>query len=132
MMNWLNSNPRRIFLVDGLGALTSALLLFFLLRPFHVEVGMPREVLSGLSAGAVVLFVYSMSCFLFLKGNVTRFLRIIAFANLMYCFATLLLVGLYFGELSLLGVAYFIGEVFLIGALVFIEMRLAAGSRNVV
>jgi hypothetical protein len=127
MLQWLTSSSRRIFLIDGIGALVSAAALFLVLRPFSAQIGIPASVLTALAGVAAAFASYSLSCFFFLKARHWLFLRFIALANLAYCFTTLMVVIIYISELSFLGSAYFVGEMILIATLVYWEMRIAAG-----
>ncbi|HEU4470778.1 MAG TPA: hypothetical protein VFR58_06845 [Flavisolibacter sp.] len=113
--------PERLFLLDGTGALLTAALLFFLLKPFNEFIGMPGQVLSWLSLIALFFAFYSISCALLLKGNWRPFLRIIMIANILYCCLTGGLVIYFFSELTLLGIAYFLSEIAIICSLVFLE-----------
>lgn len=117
------SNPKRLFLLDGLGALTSAGLLFFLLAGFEDIFGMPKAVLHVLSLIAIFFAAYSFSCFLIVKKNWKVFLSLIAAVNIIYCFITLGYVIYDYPQLTTLGLLYFIGEIAVILALVYLELN---------
>lgn len=119
----LRLNPRRIFLIDGLGACLTALVFFCLLIPFHQLIGMPEPVLQILFLIAVIFAVYSLSCFFFLKNNHRYFLRIIAAGNCLYCCLTLFFVLAYFRELHIIGLIYFLLEMAVIAGLVYLEIK---------
>lgn len=116
--------PKTLFLIDGIGALVTAFLLFAVLKTFHEYFGMPECVLTWLSAIAVVFSIYSLTCSFLVKRNWKPFLVIIATANLLYCCLTTLLVVYYFPFLTILGVLYFLGEIAIICGLVFIELKI--------
>lgn len=122
-------SPKRLFLIDGLGALLTASLLLFLLARFEPLFGMPRQILHILSSVAAVFAVYSLACHLLVRRNPKAFLRLIAVANAAYCAATAVLVYRHSSRLTALGLAYFIGEIIVIGILVHLEWR-AANGRN--
>jgi len=61
----IERKPKTLFLVDGIGALLTALLLFAVLRPFHELFGMPQITVTYLSIIAAIFCLYSMSCYLF-------------------------------------------------------------------
>ena len=112
---------KNIFLVDGLGALLSALMLGIVLPSFKNEIGMPTAVLVVLSLVALVLGGYSVTCFFFAKASKRNLLKLIMVANLVYCLTTAFLVTKYLSALTKLGVAYFIGEILIILILVWVE-----------
>ncbi|MCB9298425.1 MAG: hypothetical protein H6559_35735 [Lewinellaceae bacterium] len=115
--------PRKLFLIDGLGALLSAFLLGVVLVQMEHIFGMPPKVLYPLAAIAGVFAIYSLSCFLFLTQNRGAFLKGIAVANLLYCCLTLGLVVYCYPQLTALGVAYFLVEIGIVLILVGVELR---------
>lgn len=117
--------PRRLFLLDGLGACVTAMLLAGILIPFQEFFGMPLSALKILLLVALVFAFYSLSCFFFLKKNWQIFLRIIAIANSLYCCLTAFFVIFYFERLTVLGLCYFLVEMVLILSLDFLEMKTA-------
>jgi len=117
-----------MFLIDGLGAILTALLLSQVLARFEPVFGMPRDIL-WLLAGVVACFaIYSISCYLFLEKNGKPYLQGIAIANMLYCLTTLGLLIYLRASLTYLGLAYFIGEMIIILILVRWEFSAAAAS----
>ena len=121
----LASEPKKLFLIDSLGALTTALLLFVVSRNLNEYFGMPARILTYLSGIAICFCIYSTTCFLVLKGNWTPFIKGISIANLLYCVLTIGLVIFYNPQLTKIGIAYFLGEIAIICGLVCIELRVA-------
>ena len=118
MAQWLNrlmNQPKKIFLLDGVGALVSA---FFL------------NVLYLLAIIPCFFAVYSFYCHFVLKNNWSVFLKIIAVANLSYCILTIGLLFVYYQSLSVLGLLYFLVEQMLIGTLIALEFK--ASSKDIV
>jgi hypothetical protein len=109
-----------------MGALASAVLLFFLWRQFNNILGFPKSTLTILSAFAGVFFLYSATCTIWLKAHFSPFLYLIAIANLLYVLLTIILIGLYWREVSSLGLIYFLGEIGLICGLAFLEIKVAS------
>ena len=124
----LSSKPKTVFLIDGLGATLTAILLVAVLKTFNNYFGMPQKMLTILSITASIFAVYSFSCFVFL-GNPKKLLPPIIAANLIYCVLTLALVVYFYDRLTGLGVAYFIGELAIICVLVCIEMKTLKASK---
>jgi hypothetical protein len=120
----LTSNPKTLFLVDGLGALLTAFFLFTILRTFNEYFGMPQKIVTYLSFIAVIFSFYSISCFFLVKDNWHLFLRIISTANLLYCCLTMSLLIYYYQSLTILGITYFVAEISIICGLVLIELKM--------
>lgn len=123
LLQELSANPRRIFLIDGAGAVLTAFLLCVVLASFESFFGMPVRVLYVLGAVAAVFAVYSFSCYCWLKRSYRSFLAAIIIANLLYAVLSLGLVIYYFPQLSNWGLLYFAGEIIVILVLVAIEYR---------
>jgi len=121
----LTSEPKKLFLIDSIGALTTAFLLFVVLRNFNEYFGMPKRILTYLSVIAVWFFIYSTTCFFVIKANWTPFIKGISIANLLYCVFTIGLVIFYYPQLTTIGIAYFLGEIAIICGLVCIELNVA-------
>ena len=121
----LSRNPKILFLIDAIGALTSAVLLFFLWRQVNEILGLPKSTLTILSVFAGVFFLYSAICTIWIKAHFSPFLYLIATANLLYLFLTLVLIG-FWREMTSLGLIYFLGEIGLISGLAFLEIKVAS------
>ena len=117
------ANPKKIFLLDGLGALLTAYLLAGILTRFESIFGMPTNVLLFLASIACLYMFYSMSCYLFLKSNYQAYLRIIIIANLFYCCLTFGLVIYFYEQITALGLTYFLLEIGVVVGLVIVEKR---------
>lgn len=123
--NQLVKSPKTLFLIDGLGALLTAFLLFVILKNFNEYVGVPQNILTYLSIIPMIFCVYSLTCFFFLKENWTPFIRAIGIANLSYCLVTMILLIVYYTFLTPLGITYFLLELLIICVLVYIELSVA-------
>ncbi len=119
-------NLRILFLVDGLGALVTAVSLFVILKIYNEYFRMPQVVLNYLSIIAVLLSLYSMSCFFLLKSRMQIFLRIIGVANLLYCCLTMGILIYNYQVLTILGATYFLTEIIIICGLAFVELNTLA------
>lgn len=122
-------SPKRIFLIDGLGALVTAFFLICILARFQTSFGMPKKSLYVLSSIAIFFSIYSLSCYWLLKRSMGTFLLLIAVANTLYCILTIILLEYYASSLTLLGFAYFICELAIILTLVVIEFKAARASK---
>jgi O-antigen/teichoic acid export membrane protein len=116
-------NPRKLFLVDGTGALLTALLLSLLLASLEQFFGMPKTVLYALASVAFLFGVFSFSRSLSGTRNWRRALGFIRTANILYCCLTIGLVIFYNEQVSIWGILYFLGEIVVILLLVFLEQQ---------
>lgn len=108
----------------------TAVLLFVIVRQFNEYVGMPKKELTYLSGIAVCFCIYSAACFLFLKGDVTAFIRFIGMANLLYCALTAGLLIKYYPLLTNIGTTYFLIEIVIICGLSYVELKVSAGNKK--
>lgn len=121
--NYLAANPRSIFLVDGLGALLSTMLLI-IVAGLETFFGMPAKILYQLVPLTTMFAAYSLAAYFLRPVKWQLFLLPIAVANILYSCLTLFLVFYCFTELTKLGIAYFLGEILVIVFLAIIELRL--------
>lgn len=131
VINRLAEEPRKLFLIDSLGALLTAFLLFVVLRRHHEFFGVANGTLTLLAGIAAVFSIFSASCFLFLKGNWAPFIQAISIANVLYCIVTLGLVFIPGSEISLAGKIYFLGEILVVCGLVYVELAVAKAIKNI-
>ncbi|MEN2487386.1 hypothetical protein AAYQ05_06260 [Flavobacterium sp. B11] len=117
-------NPKKIFLVDGFGALLTTILLFFVLRNFNVFFGLSKDIFEYLSIIAFTLFVYSITCYFSIKQNWKSFLKIICAINMFYCLLTFAIILYHYETISFFGIIYFLVEIFVITLIVFLEIKL--------
>ena len=125
LINHLAEKQKRLFLIDSLGAILTAFFLFVIMRQFNGYFGMPKTVLTYLSIIAICFCIYSTTCFLFLKGRWTPFIRLIGIANLLYCALTIGLLIKYYSLLTIIGITYFLIEIIIIYVLSYVELRVA-------
>ena len=121
---------KNLFLIDGIGALVSAIFLGIVLVSLHSLIGMPRNILYLLAVIPCFFAVYSFTCHFAAIKNWQPYLKIIAVANLLYCCLTL---GLVLGlreQLTYLGIGYFIIEIIIVVALAIFEWRTAQFSQR--
>jgi len=107
-------HSKNIFLVDGLGAATSALLLGAVLLTFQEVVGMPERALYILMGLAFLFSTYSFICHFWVRPTDKVFLKIIMTANLLYCILTASLVAVHCEHVTTVGKIYFGLEIIVI------------------
>jgi len=121
-------SPRALFLVDGAGALVTALTVGVVLPALGHYIGTPRPVLRALALAAAVFAAYSLTCAAVLPTRWAGYLRGIALANAGYCVITALVLIRFAAALHVLDWLYFVGEIVVVGALVTLELRVARAA----
>jgi hypothetical protein len=132
-MKWTRSilttvTTRQLFLLDGLGAAVTAVMLGVVLPAFEPAFAMPKRSLLALALVAASFAAYSLTCHA--RAADARFLLGIAVANAAYCVCTLGLLVSLRGSLTWLDMAYFLGEIFVIATLVIVEVVVALRART--
>ncbi len=131
MLSPLLNLPRKtLLLIDGVGAITSAVFLGLVLPAIQDHIGMPVATLRFLAAIAVIFAVYSLSCYRFTSPENPIWLKTIAHLNLCYCVLTFLLVLAHRNELTVLGWLYFLGEMIIVLGLVWLEKKHCSPRTN--
>jgi len=119
---WKNTNPRVLFLIDGVGALLSAFLLGIVLVKFETIFGIPKSTLYFLASLPSLFAIYDFYCFFWLNNKLANYLYRIAFINLIYCCISIGLAVYHNNEITELGWTYILIEVLVIIALAIFEL----------
>ncbi|NRF37511.1 hypothetical protein [Pedobacter foliorum] len=122
--------PRKLFMIDSFGAILTAFFLFVVLRNFDEYFGMPKSVLTYLSITGTLFFIYSASCFFFLKSHWTPFIIAVSIANLLYSILTMGLLIIYSPMLTVVGITYFLMEIAIVCGLAYIELNVAIAIKQ--
>jgi len=120
-----NLQPRQLFIIDGLGAMLSALLLGVVLVRFESFFGIPKDVLFVLAAIPLAFLAFDGYSIFFAKSNPGIFLRAIATANIGYCLLSLVMAWQHKDSLTPWGWAYLIGEIGIVLFLARLELKVA-------
>ena len=121
-------NPKRLFLIDSLGALLTAFLIVAMLMRYTAFFGMPQQPLFVLAAIAFIYTIYSICCYFFIGNRWQAYLKLIAFANLLYCCVTIAFVIYFYSSVTIFGLIYFSVELIVIGCIAAIELLTASHS----
>jgi len=124
---WLDA-PRRLVLLDAIGALVTAALVGLVLPWFEPHIGLSRSSLHVLGAIAAAYTVLSFYAF-FLLRSWHIYLRVIGLANLGYVAVTLAVLVSEWSTVTGLGLAYFAVEIAIIVGLSCVELTVA-GRRD--
>jgi hypothetical protein len=122
-VNFFTNHPNRLFLLDGIGAILSAILLFILHFFFQVTTGLPQLIVYALVAAALFLSAYSLTCSWLLRRCHARYLRVIALLNGTYLLTVWILLVLYCSRLHPILIICFILESVVLGFLIYLELK---------
>ncbi len=118
-MKW---NERNIFLLDGFGALGSALTSGIIFSYFSTQLGLPPWLFYGLAAIALAFACYSFSCYRFLGKIHPEHLLAVILGNFSYCLVTVALV-FFHPTITSLGKIVLGSEAVVIFGVVYFEFR---------
>lgn len=121
----MNLTPKKLFLMDGIGACISAIMLGIVLVQLQKYIGMPTNVLYLLAIIPVFFAIYSFTSYLKAGKNASSLLKGIAIANLCYCILSIYFMIKHMEVLTSLGWTYFILEILIVVSLVGIELKVA-------
>lgn len=130
MMNELpvrkfSSKPETLFLVDGFGAVLSIFFLGYVLVRLENFFGIPESTLYFLASIPVLFAIYDLLCFQGIIKNAAISLKIIAFANLIYCIISMGLAIYHYSKITSLGWLYIMLEISILICLATIEIQTA-------
>jgi hypothetical protein len=121
LINKIAESPRKIFTIDAIGAIVSALSLYVLVLPLNTYFGVPLSIVWILGGVSLAFFLFSLFCNLTTGKHDAIKLRIVITANLLYGILTAILVLWNHSSITGLGIAYFVAEYSVIIALVLLE-----------
>ncbi|TGM66091.1 hypothetical protein EHQ94_12475 [Leptospira meyeri] len=124
---FLKNNPKYIFLIDGLGAILSGVLLSLVLPLFIDSLGMSKQSLFILAILPFVYAVYSLLCCFLNPFQWKFYLRVIAIANLLYCLITMVYLVLNIKQTTVICEIYFVLEMIVVVSLATFEWKLTKG-----
>lgn len=118
-------NPKRLFLIDGCGAMLSAFLLGVVLVKLEGIFGIPPSTLYILASLPIIFAIYDFYCYRTDNVKLGVSLKIIAIMNLLYCCLSIGFVLYYYKEIKIYGLIYIFLEVIIIITLAILELRVA-------
>lgn len=118
-------NPKKFFLLDGMGALLSSILLAFVLPPLENHLGFPASTLYFLACFPVLFLGFDAYSYLKMDNKTGHRLKTIAALNLFYCFLSMGFAFYHYHTLSNWAWGYILLEISAILVLVRMEWRLA-------
>ena len=118
-------NPKKLFLIDGLGAVLSAFLLGIVLVKFESIIGIPPSTLYFLAVFPLLFAIYDFYCYRKKHNNLKSFLEGIAVANLLYCCFSVGVTLYHLKTITYLGWIYILAETLIILILLSFEFMIA-------
>ena len=118
-------SPRKLFLIDGFGAILSAFLLGVVLVKFESYIGIPASTLYFLASLPIFFAIYDFYCLRKKNADYGKVLKGISIINFLYC---CLSIGFSFYHLETItptGWAYVLIEVLIVMFIATIEFKVA-------
>lgn len=137
MLRYINSlitniqqNPKKLFLIDGFGAILSTFMLGVILVRFEVLFGIPSSVLYILAIIPLFFTLYDIYSFKQKYSKTGILLKGIAILNLLYCCISLGFAVYHFHSITYVGWSYILIEITIILLLAFIEFSVGTRVKN--
>ncbi|MEO1518722.1 MAG: hypothetical protein AAFV95_27155 [Bacteroidota bacterium] len=125
LLTWTDNDPFRLFLLDGIGAMVSAILLGVVLVNLEWLFGIPRSALYVLAACPCLFAVYDVYCYQKGPKHLAPYLTAIAAMNAAYCLLSIGLAIYHKEMVTLLGWAYITTEILIVAFLATFEYQTA-------
>ncbi|CAI8398281.1 MAG: Uncharacterised protein [Flavobacterium sp. SCGC AAA160-P02] len=125
MLEKFISHPKKLFLIDGLGAVLSAFLLGYVLVKLESLVGIPSKTLYFLATLPIFLVIYDLYCTRKNSDDSGQLMKGIGIMNLSYCCISIVFAFYHFGTITIFGWTYLLMEILIIIILAIIELKVA-------
>lgn len=119
-------NPKKIFLMDALGAAVSAILLGVVLVKLERVFGIPESTLYFLAAFPILFILYDLFCLTKNKNDLGPFLKLIAVVNITYCCLSIGMTIYHLNTITIFGYLYILIEVIITFTLAVFEYKVAS------
>jgi len=114
LRKYISAKPKRLVLIDAIGASVTTMALGLLLPLFHNLIGLSVNTLHFLSGVAGAIALFSWVCYLGFSVFGKSFIRVIGIVNVFYCLLTASVLLYYYDSITGYGFLYFIGEIMII------------------
>ena len=125
VLAWGNKNPKKLFQLDGAGALLSAVLLGVVLVKWQAFFGIPKQTLYFLASLPCLFAAYDFFCYFQPIKRMGKLLRGVAIANLVYSCLSMALALYHTADITVWGWMYILSEMVIVGGLAFVELKMA-------
>jgi len=124
-INEVQTNPKKLLLIDGVGAIVSAFLLGIVLVQLNDLVGIPIPTLYFLAFLPCLFAIFDLYHYQKTNNQVATPLKIIATVNLLYCCLSIGLGIYHFETITFLGWVYVVVEVMIVVGIAVWELSVA-------
>ncbi len=124
LLQKFETNPKFLFLTDGVGAMVSAFLLGVILVRFEAIFGIPKSMLFLLAILPLFFAMFDFYAFKSAPDRYSRYFKVIASLNVAYCFLSIGLAFYHSEVVTYWGWGYIIGEVMIISVLIYLELKM--------
>ena len=121
---WGEQHPRQLFLIDGVGALVSAIMWGAVFAQFETITGFPTNTCYFLSVFPLLFIVFDFASYQWAK-NLSMNLRIIAMLNLGYALLSMIMLFMHVETITFFGYAYLFLELAIVLLLAGIECKVS-------
>ncbi|REH43934.1 hypothetical protein C7448_11241 [Tenacibaculum gallaicum] len=125
LLKSLTLTPKKLFLIDGLGAVISTFLLGVVLVNFESIIGIPPSTLYLLAVLPIFFTIYDFYSYQKTYNELKPFLKGIAILNLLYCCLSIGVAFYHFKTITSIGWGYILVEVSIIIILSIVELTIA-------
>jgi hypothetical protein len=132
LIKTFKTNPQKLFLFDGAGAILTASLLTFVLAPNESFFGMPSYIVYVLAAVSCMLIIYSFGCYIIQPKNPKPFIQLLSLFNSLYSLTTFILLLKLYNQLTVWGLLYFGGELIVLALLIYIEIQVSRSIKTTI
>ena len=120
----LPTNPKKLFFIDGCGAILSAFLIGIVLVRFEKYIGIPPATLYLLAAFPIMFTIYDLFSYLQSHRKQLLLLKGIALFNFLYCGLSAGVALYHYDTVTICGWIYFFIEILIIMILANWELKI--------
>ena len=110
-------------MIDGFGAIISAVMLGIVLVKFEEYFGIPKSTLYFLASLSCFFAIYDFYSYLKIENKLAIFLKRIAIVNIIYCFLSIGVAFYHHERITYLGWSYVVLEIIIVLTIALIELK---------
>ncbi len=118
-------NPKILILIDGIGAITSAVFLGIILVRLETLVGVPKSTLYLLASFPCLFVMYDFYCYFKSKIKLKIYFTLIGITNLLYVSFSIGMAFYHFEQVEILGWVYLWIEIIIVSFLAIVQLQVA-------
>lgn len=121
-------SPKKMLILDSIGALVSIFFLGFVLVKFQDLIGMPIQSLYILASIPFTFIFYDLYAINQDVHKQKSLLKGIAFLNFVYCLVSIVFLYFDYSQLTIFGWVYFIIEIVILLFVIYAELKLSKSA----